>query len=100
MHRHYQTMYFSIIGGETTGTYRFLTGFYRLGGMPNEFQRVMDLLLQHIPFTNCYNYDISIASKESLNEHKAILAKILNILDNKNMAVKWEKRAFFQKEIE
>ena len=28
---------FSIVGGETTGTYRFLTGFYGLGDMPNEF---------------------------------------------------------------
>ena len=44
--------------------------------------------------------DILIASKGSLNEHKAILKNILTILDNKNMAVKWEKCAFFQKEIE
>ena len=28
---------FSIVGGETTGTYRFLTGFYELGDMPTEF---------------------------------------------------------------
>ena len=33
---------FSIIGGIITGTYRFKTGFYDLGDMPNEFQRVMD----------------------------------------------------------
>ena len=26
---------FSIVGGETTGTYRFLTRFYGLGDMPN-----------------------------------------------------------------
>ena len=91
---------FSILGGETTGTYRFLTGFYGLGDMPNELQRVMDSLLKDIPFTNCYIDDILIASKGSLNEHKAIITKILNILDSKNMAVKWEKCAFFQKEIE
>ena len=41
--------------------------------MPNEFQRVMDSLLKHIPFTNCYIDDILIASKGSLNEQKAIL---------------------------
>ena len=81
---------FSIMGGETTGTYRFLTGFYGLGDMPNEFQRVMDSLFKNILFTNCYIDDILIASKGSLNEHKAI-----NILDNKNMSVKWEKCAFF-----
>ena len=45
---------FSIVGGETTGTYRFLTGFYGRGDMPNEFQRVMDSLLKDSPFTNCY----------------------------------------------
>ena len=68
--------------------------------MPNEFQRVMDSLLKDIPFTNCYIDDIVIASKGLLNEHKAILTNILNILDNKNMAVKWEKCAFFRKKIE
>ena len=65
--------------------------------MPNVFQRVMDSLLKNIPFINCYIEDILIASKGSIN---AILTNILNILDNKNMAVKWEKCAFFQKEIQ
>ena len=68
--------------------------------MPNEFQRVMDSFMKDITFTNCYIDDILIASKGSLNEHKAILTNILNILDNKNMAVKWEKCAFFRNEIE
>ena len=68
--------------------------------MSNEFQRAMDSLLKDISFTNCYIDDVLLASKGSLDEHKAIPAKILNILDNKNMAVKWEKCAFFQKEIE
>ena len=89
-------MIFSLVGGETTGTYRFLTGFYGLGDMPNEFQRVMDLLLIDIPFNNCYFDDILKASKGSL---EAIILKILNILDSKNMAVKWEKCAFFQKDL-
>ena len=74
---------FSIVGGETTGTYRFLTGFYGLGDMPNDFQRVMDSLLKDILFTNCYIDDILIASKGSLNEHKAILTNILNIWTTK-----------------
>ena len=37
---------FSIIGGKTTGTYRLLTGFYGLGDMPNEFQRLISLKRQ------------------------------------------------------
>ena len=28
---------FSLVGGDITGTYQFLTGFYGLGDMPNEF---------------------------------------------------------------
>ena len=36
---------FQIIGGESTGTFRFVTGFYGLTVMPTEFQKVMDLLL-------------------------------------------------------
>ena len=36
---------FQIIGGESTGTYRFVTGFYGLSVMPTEFQKVMDILL-------------------------------------------------------
>ena len=56
---------FSIVGGETTETYRFLIGFYGLGDMPNKFQRVMDSFLKVIPFTNCYIDDILIASKGS-----------------------------------
>ena len=67
---------FIIVGGKTTGTYRFLTGFYGLGDMPNEFQRVMDSLMKSIPFTNCYIDDILVASRESLEEHKAIVYKL------------------------
>ena len=69
--------------------------------MPNELQRVMDSLLKNIPFTNCYVDDILVASKESLEEHEAIVDKILTILGkNNNLAVKWGKCAFFESEIE
>ena len=77
-----------------------LTGFYGLGHMPNEFQRVMGSLLRSTTFPNCNDDDILIASKGSLEEHRDIVMKILNILKIKNMAVKWEKIAFFQKDIE
>ena len=33
---------FQIIGDDSTGPYRFVTGFYGLTGMPTEFQKVMD----------------------------------------------------------
>ena len=44
----------SLVSGDITGTYQFLTGFYGLGDMPNEIQRFMDSTLGNIPFTNCY----------------------------------------------
>ena len=91
---------FSIVGGETTGTYRFLKGFYGLGDMLNEFQRVMDSLLKNILFTNCYIDDILVTSHGSLEEHKSIVYKILSMLHKNNMAVKWGKCAFFKSDIE
>ena len=54
---------FSIVGGDITGTYQFLTGFCGLGDMPNKFQRLMNLTQVSKLFTNCYLDDILIASK-------------------------------------
>ena len=88
---------FSIVGGDITCTYQFLTGFYGLGDMPNEFQRVMDSTLSSIPFTNCYLDDILIASKGTFLDHKNIVLKILSTLVEYNFAVKWSKCKFFQK---
>ena len=68
--------------------FRFLTEFHGLGDMPNEFQRVIDSCLKNIPFKNCFIDDILVTSKGSLEEHKAIVIKILTILDKNNMAVK------------
>ena len=76
------------MGGKTTGTYRFLTGFYELEDMHYEFQRVTDSLLKNLPFKNSYIDDILVASKGSLGRHKTKVNKFLTILDKKNMAVK------------
>ena len=88
------------MGGDITGTYQFLAGFYGLGDMPNKFQRVIDSTLGTIPSTNCYLDDILIADKESFLDHKNIVFKILSSLDDYNFAVKWSKCKFFSKEIE
>ena len=79
---------FSIVGGHIFGTYQFLTGFYGLGDMPNELQRVKDSTLGTIPFTNCYLDDVLIASKVSFLDHKNIVFKIFSTLDENNDAVK------------
>ena len=89
---------FSIVGGDITGTYQFLTGFYGLGVIANEFQRVMDSTLGSITFTNCYLDDILIASKGTFVDHKNIVLKILSTLDEYNFAVEWSKCKFFQKQ--
>ena len=45
---------FQIIGGKSTGTYRFVTGHYGLTIMPTEFQKVMDLTLVNMDSTFVY----------------------------------------------
>ena len=87
---------FSLVGGDITGTYQFLTGFYGLGDMPNEFQRVMDSTIGNIPSFNCYLDDILVASKGSFFDHKNNVYKILSNLDNLNFAVKWLKGEFLK----
>ena len=88
---------FRIVGGNITGNYQFLTGFYGLGDMHNEFQRVGDSTLGSIPFTNCYLDELLIASKGTSLDHKNIVLKILSILDEYNFAVKWTKANCFKK---
>ena len=43
-HRTAKRCNFQIIGGESTGTYRFVTGVFGLSVMPTEFQEVMHSL--------------------------------------------------------
>ena len=90
---------FSIVGGDITGTYQFLTGFYDLGDMPNEFQRVMDSTLGSIPFTNCYLDGLLIASKGTFLDHKNIVLKLLSRLEEYHFAVKWTNCKFFRKKL-
>ena len=66
--------------------------------MFNEFQNVMDSLLKGISFTNCYIEDTVVASKETIEEHKAIVQDYWKRnLDENNMAVNRVKFAVFQK---
>ena len=58
---------FKLVGGQATGTYRFLTGFYGLANMPAEFQIAMDRTLNHAKNTFCFLDDIRIVSKGDKN---------------------------------
>ena len=87
---------FNIIGGQATGTYRFLTGFYGLADMPAEFQKAMDRKLNHAENTFCFLDDILIVSKGSEQEHEKL---IMNVLEKENLALKLSKCEFFQQEV-
>ena len=46
---------FQILGGESTGTYAFNTGFYGLTIMPPEFEKIMDNVLHKTKNTFTYS---------------------------------------------
>ena len=60
---------FSIICGDTTGTYRFKTGLYGLTDMLSEFQMAMDYTLVGLTNTYCFLDDIIVVSKGSKESH-------------------------------
>ena len=89
---------FNIVGGQATGTYRFLTGFYGLADMPADFRNAMDRTLNHIKNTFCFLDDVLIVSKGEKHEHEKLVIDVLEKLDNKNLALKLECQ-FFQTEV-
>ena len=64
---------FNIVGGQATGTYKFLTGFYGLADMPAEFQKAMDRTLNHAKNTFWFLDDILIVSKGEKIEHEKLV---------------------------
>ena len=67
---------FSLVGGKSTGMYRFRTGFYGLTTMPAEFQRVMDTILSEFPQEHAFIDDILVVTKGTKIEHIAAVEKI------------------------
>ena len=91
---------FSLVGGKSTGTYRFKNGFYGLTSMPAEFQKVIDNLIKEFPQANAFIDDILIASKGTKIEHIALVEKIFKKLDVSNVALKLQKCEFAKTECE
>ena len=89
---------FSLVGGCSTGTYRFETGFYGLTTMPAEFQWVMDSILLGYPHEHAFTDAILVVTKGSEVEHIATVEKIVKKLDKENMSLKLTKCKFAQKE--
>ena len=86
---------FNIVGGQATGIYRFLTGFYGLADMPAEFKKAMDRTLNHAQNTFCFLDDILIVSKGEEKEHKKLVRNVLLKLDEEKLALKTSKCEFF-----
>ena len=91
---------FQIIGGESTGTYRFVTGFYGLSVMPTEFQKVMDILLAKFREVFVFIDDIFIVTKGTKDEHIDKLREILKSLDQAEVQLKAGKCTIEKNEIE
>ena len=91
---------FQIIGGESTGTYRFVTGFYDLTVMPTEFQKVMDPLLARFREVFVFTDDILIVTKGTKQEHLDKVREILKTIDNAELQLKAGKCNFAKQEIE
>ena len=90
---------FNILGGKSTGTYRFINGFYGLSDMPAIFQKTIDKTLENIP--NKFNFldDILIITKGTIADHVSDIKLILKRLDEENLAIKLEKCKFAKQNI-
>ena len=91
---------FQIIGGEATGVYRLVTGFYGLTTMPTEFQQIMDLTLAGISNTFVFIDDFLIVTHGTEEEHIQKVEEVLNRLDEANVNLKLDKCNFAVTEIE
>ena len=91
---------FQVIGGDATGVYRFVTGFYGLTTMPTEFQRIMDLTLAGISNTFAFIDDILIVTHGTEAEHIEKVTEVLQRLDEANVNLKLDKCTFAADSIE
>ena len=91
---------FQIIDGESTGTYRFVTGFHGLTVMPTEFQKVMDILLARFEEVFVFIDDILIVTGRTKQEHLDKVREVLKVVDDAELHLKAGKCKFAKQEIE
>ena len=91
---------FNMVGGDATGTYRLLTGFYGLTDMPAEFQKAIDCTLIGLKNTFAFHDDILIVSRGTKEEHLRLVYKCLKRLNEENLAITLRKCKFAQNSIE
>ena len=90
---------FQIIGGESTGTYRFVTGFYGLTVSRQNF-KVMDSLLARFREVFVFIDDVLIVTKGTKQQHLDKVREILKVIDEAELQLKARNCIFAQQEIE
>ena len=85
---------------ESTGFYRFKTGYYGLTDMPAEFQKAMDFTPICLQNSYCFLDDIIIVTTGTESDHLAYVTKCLKKLDKDNLRSNLRKCHFAKTEIE
>ena len=85
---------FNIICGDSTGTYRFKTGFYGLTDMPAEYQKAMVYTLDGLTNTYYFNDDTIVVSEGSKESHIKYVYNCLRKLDADNLRINLSKCHF------
>ena len=67
----------NILGGNATGTYRFINHYYGLTDMAATFQKMFGFTLANINSAHAFLDDIIIITKGSLTYHETELNKVL-----------------------
>ena len=89
---------FAVTGGDFTGYYRFLKGFYVLADIPTFFQEKSDQILEkkHPAWLD----DIIVVTKGSKQKHMEELIDMLTKLENAGYRLSGSKSKLFKTEIE
>ena len=89
---------FAVTGGNFTGYYRFLKGFYGLADIPTIFQEKIDQTLEnkHPAWLD----DIIVVTKGSKQKHMEELTDVLTRLENAGYGLSENKSELFKTEIE
>ena len=85
-------------GGDFTGYYRFLNGFYRLADIPTIFQERIDTTLDHKH--PAWLDDIIIVTKGSIEEHETEVRETMKKWEQVGYRLNPKKCEIFKKEIE
>ena len=86
---------FTVTGGDITGYYRFLKGFYGLADIPTTFQERIDKTLE---FKHPAWFVLLIVTKGSAEKHEAEIKETMKKLEEAGYRLNLKKCEFFKKE--